>query len=218
MSLINDALKRANQGSKPPATKTPGGAQMRAAQYNRPSKLPLFVFIVFLGALGGGGWYMWKWYQGKKTLPWVKTEQESTEAVKTEPKTKPETASGGTNEAVAPTNSKKSLVISKATIAAEKPTKAPPKAEPEVKPSRFSFFGSGSKSEGNKGTTAAPAGKFPTLKLQGIFYSANNPSAMINGRNLSPGQQILGARVIKIEPEAVTLDWKGEEHMLELAK
>jgi type II secretory pathway component PulC len=52
------------------------------------------------------------------------------------------------------------------------------------------------------------------LKLKGIFYNRTNPRALINGRSLAVGDTVEGARVAKIEPDQVTLEWKGQTQIL----
>lgn len=64
--------------------------------------------------------------------------------------------------------------------------------------------------------TETPKPVFPELKLQGIFYRLNNPSALISGKNVRVGDNIRGAKVLAIERESVTLDFKGERKTLNL--
>lgn len=65
---------------------------------------------------------------------------------------------------------------------------------------------------------AAPAPPpVPTYKLQSIFYTRKNPSAVINGKLLQIGDRIGEARVKLIEKDAVTVvTLKGETKVLEL--
>ena len=63
-----------------------------------------------------------------------------------------------------------------------------------------------------------PAGPrpFPELKLQGIYYRLNNPSVMINGHTLEIGDLVEGVRVIQIERKEVTLELDGQKKALRL--
>ena len=61
---------------------------------------------------------------------------------------------------------------------------------------------------------AEPA--FPKLKLQGIFYRLNDPTVMINGETLWTNDEIEGAKVTKIERSAVTVEFNGEKQVLRL--
>jgi cytoskeletal protein RodZ len=56
---------------------------------------------------------------------------------------------------------------------------------------------------------------FRALKLQGIFWVADDPSAIINGKDVSTGD-IIGDqfKVTKIDPESVTLEAQGKEFIL----
>ena len=57
---------------------------------------------------------------------------------------------------------------------------------------------------------------FPKLKLQGIFYRLNDPTVMINGETLWTNDEIDGAKVTKIERSEVTVEFNGEKQVLRL--
>lgn len=65
---------------------------------------------------------------------------------------------------------------------------------------------------------AVPAGPrpFPELKLQGIYYRLSAPSVMISGKTLMIGDIIADARVIQIERKEVTLELDGQQKVLRL--
>jgi len=63
---------------------------------------------------------------------------------------------------------------------------------------------------------APPKPVFPELKLQGIFYRLNNPSALISGKNVRAGDLVQGVKVIAIERASVTLEFKGERREMTL--
>ena len=59
--------------------------------------------------------------------------------------------------------------------------------------------------------------KSPAFKLQSVFYTAKNPSVVINGKMLFLGDHWNEARVIAIEPEAATIvTTDGHTNRLEL--
>jgi hypothetical protein len=58
--------------------------------------------------------------------------------------------------------------------------------------------------------------KFPTLKLQGIYYRMSNPTVLINGQTLTVGDSIEGARIVKIERQGVVLEMGGQKKELTL--
>jgi len=55
-------------------------------------------------------------------------------------------------------------------------------------------------------------------QLSGIVYSNQFPLAFVNGRSVAVGDTILGAEVISIEPNAVTLNVNGERLQLRVNK
>ncbi|HEY1173082.1 MAG TPA: hypothetical protein VGH19_17065 [Verrucomicrobiae bacterium] len=57
---------------------------------------------------------------------------------------------------------------------------------------------------------------FPELKLQGIFYRPNNPSALVSGKNVRIGELVQGAKVVAIERNKVVLEFKGERREMTL--
>jgi hypothetical protein len=61
------------------------------------------------------------------------------------------------------------------------------------------------------GTALVPSGK---LELEGIVFSATNPTALINGRVVSPGGFVAGFTVLKIERDRVELE--GDEEIIVL--
>lgn len=54
---------------------------------------------------------------------------------------------------------------------------------------------------------AEPA--FPQLKLQGIIYRAKNPSALVNGHNVTLGDMIENTRVVSIGRDSVFFEFRG---------
>ncbi len=75
------------------------------------------------------------------------------------------------------------------------------------------------------GKTPAPASvsvaaaamvKFPSLRLQSIFYRPSSPSVMINGKTLYIADEIQGVKVAAISPASVTLVLSGQTNVLTL--
>ncbi|MBI3415705.1 MAG: HDOD domain-containing protein [Verrucomicrobia bacterium] len=62
----------------------------------------------------------------------------------------------------------------------------------------------------------AKAAATPNLRLQGIFYKQNRPSALINGQTVFVGDSVDGARVTAIDQESTTLQVGGEQKVLKL--
>jgi hypothetical protein len=63
--------------------------------------------------------------------------------------------------------------------------------------------------------TVAPSA-FDTVRLEGIFYRADRPTVVINGKNISPGQTVDGVQVVSIEPTSVILESNGERRTISL--
>ncbi len=76
---------------------------------------------------------------------------------------------------------------------------------------------------------ASPAGKYSpsgktsltrkgknTFVLSGIIYSQDKPIAIINGKSLTAGKEIAGAKITSIEENLVTLDFRGKKVILTL--
>lgn len=59
--------------------------------------------------------------------------------------------------------------------------------------------------------TAGVAEGGPPLRLSGIIWDKENPIAIVNGKSLSPGEELSGARVMKITLESVTFRRGGKE-------
>ncbi len=57
---------------------------------------------------------------------------------------------------------------------------------------------------------------FPVLKLQGIIFSREHPSAIINGLMVRPNDRISGVRVVEIRSTSVTLEFEHQSKRLSL--
>jgi hypothetical protein len=61
-----------------------------------------------------------------------------------------------------------------------------------------------------------PPAPFPDLRLQGIFFRANNPSALVNSRTVTNGSVIEGVTILKIERYSVLVEWLGHTRVLRM--
>ncbi len=194
MSLINDALRRANQQKE--QAPAPEGSPMQPAHHPERTKVSFagpMLLIFFLGVvLTCAAWFFWKALSGKSTS--APATQEASSSVPPEvvpvfapPETAPERTLPVPQvvesiPAAQPPN----------TVASNKP--APVASAPEVI------------------APSPPAA--PALKLQGIFYRIARPTALISGKTVGVGEKIEGARVLKIERSEVTLERDGETIVL----
>lgn len=71
------------------------------------------------------------------------------------------------------------------------------------------------------GTPSAPVAVAATStstangpKLQGIFYNANNPSAIINGKSMKVGDEANGVKVVSITQRSVLVESGGQKREL----
>lgn len=63
-------------------------------------------------------------------------------------------------------------------------------------------------------TASQPVVAPPAFRLNGIFYTATRPSAIVNGKTVFVGEQVNGAKVVSIGRDEVTLETSGETKIL----
>ena len=195
MSLINDALKRAQESQKknPPPL---AGAPLHSVTTERRSALPLIVSAMILLLLGVVVGVI---LQLNKREPAAKAAVALAQpAVRNSEPQK--------NVLPAPTVPVPVANIPVATQPQSSPAPAPvappvttdPTPKPPVQPSEVA--------------PAQPA--WPKLKLQGIFYIPRKPSVVINGKALFIGERVDDAQVVAITPENVTMVFAGQTNVL----
>ena len=213
MSLINDALKRAKQGQQ----QNPfGGQPIRplqpadyAARTNYPLRFALAVLLVV--ALALSGWFFWKWWRssgeshqtagGESTAASAEKSKTSAKPVPRKQLIKVSTnivvrtnlVGSPQSEAPAQAASSNSLISAPQTNAA---ALAPP----------------------TNVAAPAPPSPFADLKLQSIIFSEDKRAAGINGELLYVGDDIRGARVMRIDRQSVTVERNGETNVLRLPR
>jgi hypothetical protein len=58
---------------------------------------------------------------------------------------------------------------------------------------------------------------FPPLKVQGIFFRARNPSAVVNGKSVFVGDHMAGGvTIVAITADSVTVEANGNKKTLTL--
>ncbi len=191
MSLINDALKRASRSDKAQAPRVDSGTygSMFPVQEKRKPKFPWAVVVVVVLALGLSAVFFAKWWGAshqvaKQSGPPAKLKPAPAVAPQVVQETAPKPP---------PVESKPiETAVAPAPIVATNPAPAPEPEPPVVPP------------------TAWPA----DLKLMGIFYSKTAPHALVSGKTVAVGDEINGIHIVKIEPNAVTIEWKGQTKTL----
>lgn len=195
MSLINDALKQAKAAQ--PVKAAPALKAVEREQRSRGPGLllpALIVVILLMAAL-----LLWQWFS-KSGSAELTVRARTAPEVSSVPKPEPVhqvIASPVQAPAMA------SVPVSNTAVAAT------PKADVAVSAPDVT----------NTVATAEPAKpEPPAYKLQSIFFSPKNPSAVISGKMVSVGEKVKGAQVISIKKESVTIVTPtGETKVMELA-
>lgn len=192
MSLINDALKRAKhaQQENPPTTPALEFRPVEPGQKEnrRTTLLVVGLTVVLLAILGLAGALVWFIAQAKPApLPVAARVADPPLA----PLSPPAVVTAPTNAMTTPT------------------------PEPDVEVLR---------PLDEQNTNGVPvvaaiveAVKPPALKLQGIFFSPSNPSAVVNGKTVYLGDRVNGFRLLAVSPVAATFASATETNVLSLS-
>ena len=213
MSLINDALKRAKQAQP----QNPFGGQptvpLQPVDYApRPNYfLRLFVALLTVVTLACSGWFFWKWWRSRE-------ERRSVVVAVNEAKAE----SAAQSKAWPQTSPRKSAIQVSTNIVVRTNVAVTPKLEADARsaPTNASISTSQTTAAGSATATepAAPPSPFADLKLRSIIYREDKPAAVINGDMLYVGDEIRGARVVRIERNSVTIERKGETNEMRLPR
>lgn len=201
MSLINDALKRATQTLSSSAAAPPPEPQspMQPVDYRR-GELPWFFLPSVLLVLAGACWFIFKGLESGRlprgTMPVHAREPlpAPTPSIQEDP------AVGMLAAGLTAPSSESSYVPTQQpnrNFSLEDPPAATPAPEPTAH-------------------ATPPELPKPAYKLQGIFFRTANPSATVNGKNVTVGSRISGATVKSITREGVTLESDGQTTVLTL--
>lgn len=189
MSLINDALRRANQSDKD--RPRPAGTEgMAVAPVSRGSGLTIALLALVLLALIAAGWFFREWWMMRNSMM-------------NQPAPAPVRAAASAPNvfpAVTLTPHPVSAVHKPAPVAEAKPVPAPSITAPAKTP------------------VVVPHDKpviWPELKLNAVFYSKSNPRVLINGSIYATGDTIQQDVILKkIDPNVVTLEMNGHTKTL----
>src|ERR1051326_6608161 len=200
MSLINDALKRASQAKPTPPTPTAAEPPLRPVEHRRGSALSLWIWPALLVlVLGLAGWFFMKAWQAARTptaggrqVSVLAREAPQTPMPPTPPlQLKGETPVASNLQPVPAPVQGQTLLPSTTTSNASAAPVTSASLEP-VKPT------------------------FPVVRLQGIFFRAERPSALINAKTAFVGDKVANVKVLAITRETVTVEWNGETKVLSL--
>lgn len=233
MSLINDALKRAKQAQARPALAPVSEALLQPAESRHPanrSTLGLWLAVV-VAALFLAGWFYRQWRASGERFADDAVGKRAVAAQMPPPPApapspSPTDASPGAPPVLAPPPTPAPLTAPTPTAQIPPVTPAPAPATAAAAVHRFPSATPGDQAAPQPDTAAvgeqpgappAPAPpSFPTLKLQGIYYSRTKPSALINGHTLFVGDELEGARVMAIEALKVVVEFGGDTRTLSL--
>lgn len=193
MSLINDALRRAtNQESKrDPNELPPMQPTFRPVRAGGPGFSIFLVCFVLAAALTFGAWIYYKRGIAAKAGAAASPKPAPTLTTNNNPLARASQTLGGVD------NLNKEGVSAADSMQVSAPAAVNP--TPAV------------------GTASAPVAVAATAsgpKLQGIFYNANNPSAIINGKSMKVGDEANGIKVVSITQKSVLVQAGGQQREL----
>lgn len=213
MSLINDALKRAKQAQQ----QNPFGGQptvpLQPVDYARRPNYFLRSLVALLAVvtLACSGWFFWKWWSSRG-------ERRSVVMAVNEARAE----SAAQSNARPQSSPRKSAIQVSTNIVVRTNVAVTPRLEADARSAPTNASISPSQTTSAAPTLAAgpaaPASPFADLKLRSIIYREDKPAAVINGDMLYVGDEIRGARVVRIERNSVTLERKGETNELRLPR
>jgi cytoskeletal protein RodZ len=243
MSLINDALKRASQTAKDRPNQANLSTPMEPVREPARSEFK-FIFVAAPAAVvivALAGWFFFQWFSQRHAhppalAPTTAAQLPATAPMATHPNpaSQPratdspaalgQSAGARTTTAVTPVSA---IPVQRAGTNAAPPVRATaPLANPPI---------AGATSRQAAATVPAPAPMpatvvtqprpavqstvtFPKLQVKGIFYNSRRPYALINGETVSEGEHVLGVRVVKIQPQTVTVELDGHTKQLALGE
>jgi hypothetical protein len=226
MSLINDALKRAREAEQQRAGEATPATPLQPADHaprrNWAGWIVLAVLLIATLAFAAIHLGRWAGSPGaERPVPVVKINPtanpapaEPTAAVVTSP-----AIPMSTNVAprLASTEGRPAQTPGAQPVeAASRAQSAPPALSTEDPPNRSPKEPPSPSVEPPAVAPAPVEARFPELKLQSIVFRLRNPSVMIDGQMLGVGETVKGARVAKIERQAVTMEWQGQTNILRL--
>jgi sRNA-binding protein len=189
MSLINDALRRAtNETPKRDPNELPSmQPNYRTARAGGPGFSIFLVCFVLAAALTLGAWVYWKRGMAAKAAQPVSAAERAAAANTNNNPIARAAATLGKVDALNKEGENAADNIQQSATAVAKTTATAPTA-------------------GSSASTPAPGGP----KLQGIFYTANNASAIINGKSMKVGDEANGIKILEINKGSVRIQSGSE--------
>jgi hypothetical protein len=229
MSLINEALRRANQQKPASAPSSHSGVPLQPVDYRgRPeSSRSLLLIPVLIVLCGLSGWFFWS---ASKTTHEGAAPRHAL-AAQAPPEIAPASQRGERLTANAPAKKNEVAIqvntnlVVRTNFIVQAPSPAPPASPvmtvtsaPPVLAGTVTEMVTTEKTKPlpvDARPSVSPAA-FPKLKLQGIYFRRTNPSVLINGRTLFVGDRVDGARVVNVDRQTVTMEFSGQTNLLTL--
>jgi hypothetical protein len=191
MSLINDALKKADEAQRTGGAPAPPPIPMRPAKPSTSSLLPVVLLIGFmLAVLGLAAWFFAGWWKMNREHLLAKT---------AEVHARPAPAVVEINEPAAPVPPPPAIEIKEPIVETNIVTVTNFVQAKLEAPSLTNIV---------KTLTA--------LRLQGVFYRPPESSALINGKSLHVGEKFQDISVLEIRKDRVTVSLNGVTNVLEM--
>ena len=231
MSLINDALKRAEADKPRLANSTPSAPPLQPVDSTpAPRTSPLLLGGVLLLGIGAIGIAAALWFKESATLP-VSAKATPATIATPPPAQSPQVPALPVSQTTpgAPTqNPIQHAAAQLQAVAARNevdPVKAqPPTPQTQVPTTKTPAIttvasasitaGSASKSPPSANHTANTGAK--PIRLQSIFYRLKSPTVIINGKTLAPGDSVDGIKVVSIQRTSVEVVQNGKYRTLTL--
>src|SRR5438094_2155672 len=193
MSLINDALKRAQQARQ----QNPFGNQPVPLQPVEYGRRPDWVFRALIGlclvaSLAGAGWCLWKWWRTAGESQGVEVVANVAQAASPSGSTTPAKPLSRLQPIKVSTN-----ILVRTNLVATPPTETPAQATSTNPPVLGPAAQTAAAASPTNISARAPAFPFADLKLQSIIFREDKPAAVINGEMVFVGDEIRAARVLK---------------------
>jgi cytoskeletal protein RodZ len=230
MSLINDALKRAESEKRAsqPSASTPPLQPVESAPSHSTS--PLLLGGVFLLGLGAIGIAAALWFGGRTTqvLPApapssaasTPAQEPANVATATTPvPTDPGAQSAPASSIVATTQNASNTVPPSPVVVASSPQTSAPKplAATAHPPAPIKTAPTPPATTTPPATrTAQTQTQTNSIRLQSIFYRLRNPTVIINGKTLGVGDTLDGIKVVSIQRTSVEIVQNGKYRTLTL--
>jgi hypothetical protein len=237
MSLINDALKRANEQKAKHVSAGELGSTMQTVEASS-DETRLWPIALFAVLLVGALWLGWSGIHSGSSPGTENPGPSEVNARVTEPAPAPPPTTSpdstglrsavGMAEALAPDPAKvAALTPPRALPTSEAPPVLPlapppvPQARTALAPKTDSPASVAPASPpapvvagSTPSTPSSPPNTFPKLSLQGIYYRPSRPSAVINSKTVFVGDRVQQAKILAIDRYEVTVQWNNEVRVL----